>query len=84
MHNLRIERPAERDLKHLEGDVRARVIAAIRTLPENPYPNGCRKLAGSTADWRIRVGDYRIIYEIDKTARTIVITRIRHRREVYR
>ena len=84
MHKVLIERPAERDLKQLEPRVQTRVIQAIRVLAADPYPRGCQKLAGSTADWRIRVGDYRIVYEIDKSARTITVTRIRHRREVYR
>ncbi len=84
MHKVLIERAAERELRRLERDVQTRVIEAVRSLAEDPYPSGCRKLAGSTTDWRIRVGDYRILYEIDKTARAITITRIRHRREVYR
>lgn len=84
MHKLLIERPAERDLKSLEPNVQTRIIQAIRALAAEPRPRGCRKLAGSTADWRIRVGDYRIVYEIDRAARAITITRIRHRREAYR
>jgi len=79
-----IERHAERDLKQLERETRRRMYVALRALAENPYPHDCCKLAGSTSDWRIRVGDYRIIYEIDKKARTVRVMRIRHRREVYR
>jgi mRNA interferase RelE/StbE len=79
-----IEGHAERDLKGLERDVRVRVYEALRALAENPHPHGCCKLAGSDSDWRIRVGDYRIIYAIDKTARAVRVMRVRHRREVYR
>jgi len=57
---------------------------ALRALAENPYPHGCRKVSGSTSDWRIRVGDHRVIYAIDKAAHAVRVMRIRHRREVYR
>ena len=53
-------------------------------LISNPRPPGVIKLRGAENEWRIRVGDYRIIYEIDDDKRLIAILRIRHRREVYR
>jgi mRNA interferase RelE/StbE len=84
VHRLLIERSAERDLKALEREIRTRVVEAIRALADNPYPRGCRKLEGSTAYYRIRVGRYRIVYEVDKSARAVTIMRIRHRRDVYR
>ncbi len=46
-------------------------------------PDGCRKLGGSKSDWRIRVGDYRVVYEIEDKKNEIRILRVRHRREVY-
>ena len=61
-----------------------RIISRIKTLAENPRPPGSRKIAGSTTDWRLRVGDYRIIYEIDDAEKAIRVFRIRHRREAYR
>jgi mRNA interferase RelE/StbE len=60
------------------------MIASIRMLATNPRPPSCRKLAGSKNDWRIRVGDYRVIYEIGDDIRIVRINRVRHRREVYR
>ena len=62
----------------------ARVIVAIRGLAVNPRPPACRKLTGTKNDWRIRVGDYRVIYEIADEIRIVRINRVRHRREVYR
>jgi len=59
-------------------------IAAIRALGNNPRPAGCRKLAGSKNDWRIRVGDYRVIYEITDAVWIVRVNRVRHRREAYR
>jgi mRNA interferase RelE/StbE len=61
-----------------------RVIVAIQALARNPRPPGCRKLAGSQNDWRIRVGDHRVVYEIADAIRVVRVNRVRHRREVYR
>jgi mRNA interferase RelE/StbE len=57
--------------------------AASRTSGLGSRPPGCKKLKGGDKEWRIRVGDYRIVYVIDDTARTVDVTRIAHRREVY-
>lgn len=64
MYRVLLERSAERDLGRLSVEVHNRVIVAIQSLATNPSPPGCRKLAGSKSDWRIRVGDYRVVYEI--------------------
>ncbi|MGD0349239.1 MAG: type II toxin-antitoxin system RelE/ParE family toxin [Verrucomicrobiota bacterium] len=84
MYRVFLERSAERDLGRLSSEVHGRVIAAIQELANNPRPPGCRKLVGSKNDWRIRVGDYRVIYEIADTIRVVRVNRVRHRREVYR
>jgi mRNA interferase RelE/StbE len=84
MRSVLIERNAEKDLDRLSREMYNRVITVIQGLAANPWPAGCRKLVGGQSDWRIRVGDYRIIYEIADQARLIRITRVRHRKEVYR
>jgi mRNA interferase RelE/StbE len=84
MYRVLLERAAERDLNRLSSEVHDRVIVAIQALATNPRPPGCRKLAGSRNDWRIRVGDYRVVYEIADQIRVVRINRVRHRREVYR
>ena len=84
MYRVLLERAAEKDLKQLSTKLHDRVIEAVRALSENPRPAGCRKLAGADDDWRIRVGDYRVIYEIADAIRVVRINRVRHRREVYR
>ena len=84
MHEVYLEGAAERDLKRLTAEEFHRIIENIRGLRENPRPPGCRKIASSKNDWRIRVGSYRIIYEIDDKAMAIKILRIRYRREAYR
>lgn len=84
MYRVLLERAAEKDLSRLSSEIHDRVIAAIQALANNPRPRGCRKLAGSEEDWRIRVGDYRVVYEIADPIRVVRVNRVRHRREVYR
>ena len=84
MYRVLLERAAEKDLARLSSEIHDRVIAAIQALAINPRPPGCRKLAGSKHDWRIRVGDYRVVYQIADEIRVVRINRVRHRREVYR
>ena len=84
MYRVLLERGVEKNLSRLSSEVHDRVIAAIQALATNPRPSGCRKLAGSKNDWRIRIGDYRVIYEIADEIRVVRINRVRHRRDVYR
>jgi mRNA interferase RelE/StbE len=84
MYRVLLERAAEKDLKRLSSEIHDRVITAIRGLANDPRPSGCRKLSGSKHDWRIRVGDYRVVYEIADEIRIVRVNRVRHRREVYR
>jgi mRNA interferase RelE/StbE len=84
LHQILIEKSAERDLKKLPSREFQRLVKQIKSLSGDPRPSGCRKITGSESDWRIRVGEYRIIYEIDDKQRIIRIMRVKHRREVYR
>jgi len=84
MYRVLLESAAEKDLRRLSSEMHDRVIVAIHALATNPRPHGCRKLFGSKNDWRIRVGDYRVIYEIADEIRVVRVNRVRHRREVYR
>jgi len=56
---------------------------ALTASSEKARPPGCKKLKGGDKEWRIRIGDYRAVYEIDDMARTVDVTRIAHRRDVY-
>jgi mRNA interferase RelE/StbE len=84
MYRVLLERAAEKDLSRLPAETHDRVIEAIQALASNPRPVGCRKLTGSKHDWRIRAGDYRVVYEIADVIRVVRVNRVRHRREVYR
>jgi mRNA interferase RelE/StbE len=84
MYSILLERTAEKDLSRLLLEIHDRIISAIQALAKNPRPPGCRKLAGSKNDWRIRMGDCRIVYEIADEIRIVRVNRVHHRREVYR
>jgi mRNA interferase RelE/StbE len=59
-------------------------VSRIKALAGDPRPNGCEKLAGASNAWRVRQGDYRILYTVDDETRVVDIFKIGHRREVYR
>lgn len=87
MYKLQIERHAERDLKRLKKrspTIFSRIISHISALKDNPRPTGVRKIVGSESDWRISIGEYRVIYEIDDPQKAVCIFRVKHRRQVYR
>ena len=84
MHTLQITNPAEKDLRKLPRPILERLHAKILTLRENPRPPGAIRLSGNLEGWRVRVGDYRILYQIDDDAQLVTVVRVRHRREVYR
>jgi mRNA interferase RelE/StbE len=67
----------------LPDNVLTRVVRKLAALGRAPRPDGCKKLKGYKDQWRVRVGDWRIVYIIDDAARVVSVTRIAHRREVY-
>ena len=84
-YTVHLEHRAERELRRLPQDVVKRIDAMFRRLANNPRPNGVVKLSGRTGSgWRVRVGEYRILYRIDDDSRGVEVYRIKHRREAYR
>jgi len=83
-HTVLLRPAAERDRHNLPPDLRPRITQALLALEDDPRPPGAVKLSGHQKRWRIRVGDYRILYEIDDASQQILILRIAHRREAYR
>lgn len=75
---------ALRELKRLDRKIIPRIISAVEFLSTNPFPAGVRKLQGADNAYRVRVGDYRIIYEVIHARIVIVILRVRHRKDAYR
>ena len=82
-YELRLHRDVARAYRRLHGALLERISAAIDALASDPRPAGAEKLVGR-GDYRIRVGEYRVVYAIDDAARVVTIARIAHRREVYR
>lgn len=76
-------RAAAKQMERLPEDVRTRIVEAIAELARTPRPDGCVKLTGRPA-WRIRIGDYRVIYEIDDAAPEVCVVALGHRKDVYR
>ena len=83
-YTVRFASTATRDFRRLPVQIQDRVRFAIRRLAANPRPPGVRKLSGNAADYRIRVGRYRVLYDINDAEILVYIVRIGHRREVYR
>ncbi len=82
-YTISILRRAQRELTRLPVGAYERVRDAIHALGQDPRPPGCLKLTGREA-WRIRAGDYRVIYEIDDEQRLVTVLHVGHRRDVYR
>ena len=83
-YSVLVGRRAERDLRRLPTDIARRALTAIRSLEADPISRQSEKLAGSSTEYRLRVGSYRVLYEVDHQARTVHVHRVRHRREAYR
>ena len=77
-------RSARKELEKLSPHLADRIFDKIAALATSPHPPGSLKLQGGNPFWRIRIGDYRVIYEIDERTQTIDISMVRHRRDVYR
>jgi mRNA interferase RelE/StbE len=73
-----------KDIRSLPRQEVARIIAAVTELADDPLPNGSQKLSGSERTYRIRVGDYRVVYEVFSDSHIIEVQRVRHRKDVYR
>ena len=75
---------ASKELEVLSSKIITRIVSNLDNLCKNPRPHGCKKLKGGTIEYRIRIGDYRVIYEINDKRKTVDVTRIAHRRDVYK
>ena len=81
---LRFTRSARKELERLTPRIARRVFSRIEALRDEPRPPGCRLLTGTSHLWRIRVGDHRVLYEIQDSTRMVDILAIRHRKDAYR
>ena len=83
-YTITFARSARKELENLPANIADRILRKIEALAANPRLAGVIKLQGSKNLWRLRVGDYRMVYSINDFSRTVDIAIIRHRRDVYR
>ena len=79
------DRKAQKVFDQLSPLVQERVTSAIKELASNPRPSGAKKLSGKLAGvWRVRIGDFRVLYDIDDKSKRVVLLDLGHRRQIYR
>jgi mRNA interferase RelE/StbE len=83
-YTVALARSARKELQALDRTVAARVFRRIEALATTPRPSGCKKLEGAVNLWRLRVGDWRVVYSVDDSKLLVDISAVRHRRDVYR
>jgi mRNA interferase RelE/StbE len=83
-YRLEIKKSAMKQISRLPRPDQRRVMAAIADLADTPQPEGVRKIVGADNAYRIRVGDYRVVYVISNRVLTVYIVRVAHRKDVYR
>jgi mRNA interferase RelE/StbE len=83
IYRIALAPSAERQLRKFDPDVRRRIQAALELLAVDPRPPAATRLVGGGGEWRVRTGDYRIVYEINDDQLIVLILRMGHRREVY-
>jgi mRNA interferase RelE/StbE len=84
MYELIIKPSAEKEMDRLPARFRQHVVAALEGLRDDPRPPGCAKLHGTNDLWRIRVGQYRVVYAIQDDALVVLVVRVAHRKDIYR
>ncbi len=82
-YSVAVKPAARKELEALPDPVLARVVWKLESLADAPRPAGCKKLKGYKDQWRIRIGDWRVVYIIDETVKLVSVVRIAHRRKVY-
>jgi mRNA interferase RelE/StbE len=83
-YRIEFKPSAAKSLAKLPDDLQKRIVRAVELLADDPRPPGVVKMAGDDNLWRVRVGDFRIVYEIHDGVLLVLVLRIGHRREVYR
>lgn len=84
MYKVSVKKSAVKALTKLPKPVVNRLVTAIRKLAGEPRPTGCKKLQGQDDLWRIRVGDYRVVYSIEDTIMIVDVIQVAHRKDIYR
>lgn len=83
-YTIIVTKSIQKDLDNLPNDIKPRIYSKISKLSEDPHPDGVTKLKGYENEYRIRIGDYRVRYEILDKDETVLLLQCKHRREVYK
>jgi mRNA interferase RelE/StbE len=83
-YTVEFERSAKKELDRLDGPIRARVLRKVAALEDDPRPPGATRLVGADDLWRIRIGDYRVVYAIEDDRLVVIVVRVAGRGKVYR
>ena len=83
-YRIELKRSAERDIRRIHPTLISRILERVEALGDDPSPRQSLKLSGTEATYRLRIGDYRVIYSVDPESKTVVVYYVRHRREAYR
>ena len=83
-YKVSVARSARKGLLAIDRQLSLRIIRVLEALADNPRPHGCTKLEGASRLWRLRVGNYRVVYEIDDKNFIVDVSVVRHRKEAYR
>ena len=83
-YNTEWKNSAKKELKRLPKYIIANIISAVEQLPNNQHPSGSKKIVGTEHTYRLRVGDYRVVYSIENNDLIIEVVRVGHRKDIYR
>ena len=82
-YRIEVAPSAVRQLRKLDRVAQRRVQAAIELVASEPRPNGAKKLIGGAGEWRVRTGDYRIVYELHDHVLLVLVVAVGHRSDIY-
>ena len=83
-YRVELTRSAEKDLRRIDKSQVATIYRGLESLSDDPRPHGVKKLSGADRTYRIRIGDYRVVYEIEDAVLLVLVIRVAHRKDVYR
>jgi mRNA interferase RelE/StbE len=83
-YTIQFKPVALREFEKLPRDAQKRLAAKIDSLRKDPFPAGCKKMTGIPDAWRVRVGDYRVVYQVHQKMQLVVVLTVGHRKDVYR
>ena len=84
MYLIRFKKSAEKEIEKLPASVVKKIAPAINSLAKDPRPKGAKKLESKEEIWRIRIGDYRVLYAIEDVIKIIEVRNIGHRKDIYK